>query len=122
MTFASAAAGALLAAGLFGALAGVASAQVMPPPTEPVTQRHLFSMGNPGIASREYTGGDIFTASPWEMTGPRNGFALGPVPDLRGPSTQNIVIHRVPAARRAAVTQRPAVARRAVRRARPAVE
>ena len=122
MTFASATAGALLAAGLLGALGSVASAQVMPPPTEPVTQRHLFSMGNPGIASREYTGGDNFLSTPWEMHRPLgSGLSLGPVPDLRGPSTQNIVIHRVPAARRA-VTQRPAVARRAVRRARPAVE
>jgi hypothetical protein len=117
MTFVSATAGALLAAGLFGACAGAASAQVMPPPTEPVTQRHLYSMGNPGIPAREYTGGDHFLSTPWEMTRPvGSGFALGPVPDFRAPPTQGIVIQRVPAARPAAVT------RRTVRRARPAVE
>ena len=116
MRFASAAARGLLAAGLLGALGGIASAQVMPPPTEPVVQRHLFSMGNPGIASREYTGGDNFLGTPWEMHRPAgSGLSLGPVPDLRPAPPPNIVIQRVPA-RRATVT------RRTVKRARPAVE
>ncbi len=85
---------AVLAAACFAALGASASAQVMPPPIEPVTDRPLALMDVPGLPPRSLTGGlsiDLPT---------------GPPPDV-------VTIRRLPAPE-AQPARRPQ--RRAVRR------
>ena len=84
---------AALAAACLAALGTAASAQVMPPPIEPVIDRPLALMDVPGLPPRSLTGGLTIDLGP-------------PPPDV-------VTIRRVPApeARRARRTQRRVVRR-----------
>ena len=85
---------AALAAAWLAALGVAASAQVMPPPIEPVTDRPLALMDVPGLPPRSLTGGLTID------------LPTGPPPDV-------VIIRRLPApdAQPARRTQRRAVRR-----------